>query len=412
MICVTRYCSEIDQLNALLEILSLFLPNSVYSLNGLIPTSTSENNNSNEENRMRPQLKMFFKRRPIRLNDLKYCKLFGLCLMCVKDNNGIPMTLHPTNSNTITSFTQCCSDECNENLGLPHLSIHKHRHYHLGTYQLFVFFCIFLVKKKFFLLNFGFCKAKSQDADENLLLKYIPITIRNYVSIFDIDNFTFTGPRYNGSHLVTSLARCKSLATDSLIYLHLLSHTLKFYSRVAFLCQNSILFRHTDTVSSKLESSSIQRKTSAQQLPTHMSRRERILRFYSMSNNIEAPTPTTPGTTSVAASVIGSSIASLFSYSNSATTTPSGENHPSQYRRPSSVSHNGGSASTGARSIDIDVELLRLVLAASNSWSASINSSISSTLSTSSSSLLFVSPTPVQSTPSNSNFNLNGLFLF
>lgn len=129
---MTRFCSEIDQLNALLEILSLFLPNSVYSLNSLIPTPNSEKNNSKEENRMRPELKMLFKRRPIRLNDLKYCKLFGLCLMCVKDNNGIPATLHPTNSNTITSYTQCCSDECNENLGLPHLSIHKHRHYHLG----------------------------------------------------------------------------------------------------------------------------------------------------------------------------------------------------------------------------------------------------------------------------------------
>ena len=80
-----------------------------------ITSSPCEQPNQQNTQKMRPELKMLFKRRAIRLNDLKYCKLFGLCLMCVKDS-------------------QCCSNECNENLSQQNQGIHKHRHYHIGIY--------------------------------------------------------------------------------------------------------------------------------------------------------------------------------------------------------------------------------------------------------------------------------------
>lgn len=223
-----------------------------------------------------------------------------------------------------------------------------------------------------------------------MLLKYIPITIRNYVSVFDIDKATFIGPKYNGSHLVSSLNRCKSLATDSLIYLHLVSHTLKFYFRVAFLCQNSILFQNSDeykldkcnnqVTNSKAIDSGSSRKTSVQPTNFHISRRERILRFYSMSNEQATPSPTTQA----AASVFGSSIASIFSYSDV----------KNKDRRPSLNSQ-------ASQSNDIDVELLRLVLAASSSFASNQNNN-NSLFSNSSSSLLFVTPTPVESSPQTS----------
>lgn len=195
------------------------------------------------------------------------------------------------------------------------------------------------------------------------------------MSVLDLDKQTFAGPKYNGSHLVTSLARCKSLPTDSLIYMHLLSSTLKFYTRMAFLCQYSVLFRPSDDSKiDKFSNQSIQmpksrtntRKASipVQSGVLQMSRREKILRFYSMTNN-ETTSP------SSATSLLSSSIASIFGGSSSDTVRD---------QRKNSV--------TSSTSNDIDVELLRLVLAAS---SGTVNNSTS----TSSSSLLFVTPTPV-----------------
>lgn len=133
MIVIARHCVDLDQLNSTLDCLSQFLPNSIYCLNRLMNSSNShrENDSGNKGSykytsspcdqqtnpsmsKMRPELKMLYKRKPIRLNDLKYCKLFGLCLMGAKEG-------------------QCCSSECNEDLGQPNLGLHKHRHYHLSN---------------------------------------------------------------------------------------------------------------------------------------------------------------------------------------------------------------------------------------------------------------------------------------
>ena len=101
------------------------------------------------------ELKYFAERQAIKLNDLKYCKLFGLTLLISKDD-------------------ECCSSNCNNGLvdksSSAHHFKHAHKHYHM---------------------------PKSQD-DTELLYKFIPITIRNYVSIFDSDKGTFLGPRYEG----------------------------------------------------------------------------------------------------------------------------------------------------------------------------------------------------------------------
>lgn len=147
VIVISRYCADLGLLQSVLDCLSLFEPNSFYCLNRVIndgcgvsvggggnldelggvggdttPKYTSSPCEQNQQTatpplaKTRPELKVIFKRRPIKLNDLKYCKLFGLCLMGSKDG-------------------QCCSEECNENLGQTNLGVHKHKHYHLGWSQ-------------------------------------------------------------------------------------------------------------------------------------------------------------------------------------------------------------------------------------------------------------------------------------
>jgi len=213
-------------LTAVLDCLSNFIPNSFYCLNDLTSHSKININNaknSNEKNEpkftsspcrqnsnvetsneqsqpsLRPQLRAIYERKPIKLNDLKYCKLIGLNLLIPKD--GV-----------------CCSADCNEKLLPENTSSsfqHNHKHYH---------------------------QSKSQDTDADLLLKYVPITIRNYVSIFDLDKNTFYGPKYKGHYLNNCLQKCRQLPQDSICYLYLLAHVVKFYVKVAFLYNYSILF--------------------------------------------------------------------------------------------------------------------------------------------------------------------------
>lgn len=77
--------------------------------------------------------------------------------------------------------------------------------------------------------------------DSSLLLKYIPITIRNYVSILDIDKNTFVGPKYNGIYLTTLLSKLKYFQEDSVSYLFLLSR-LNYYIRLTYLYDYSLIF--------------------------------------------------------------------------------------------------------------------------------------------------------------------------
>lgn len=74
------------------------------------------------------------------------------------------------------------------------------------------------------------------------MLEYIPITVRNYVSIFDLDNQTFYGPKYTGTHLIQCVNKCKSLQQDSIIYLYLIANVFKFYVKAAFVHNYSVLF--------------------------------------------------------------------------------------------------------------------------------------------------------------------------
>ena len=215
-------------LTAVLDCLSNFIPNSFYCLNELTSQSKLVINNSNNSPKKhqslspkftsspcnqfssanngdqsqppssRPLLRTIFERKPIKLNDLKYCKLIGLNLLIPKDG-------------------QCCSVDCNEKListNTYQQHQHQHKHYHV---------------------------SKTQD-DNDLLLKYVPITIRNYVSIFDLDKGTFNGPKYKGHYLSNCLHKCRQLPQDSLCYLYLLAHVVKYYVKVAFLYNYSILF--------------------------------------------------------------------------------------------------------------------------------------------------------------------------
>jgi hypothetical protein len=235
VICVSRYCKDLAYLSSVVDCLSNLIPNSFYCLNDLItPSSTlliSEPNQpappkytsspynakpAKENGASLPQLRQIYERKPIKLNDLKYCKLFGLSLMVSKEG--------------------CCSADCASQAGAKlnaqaHFQ-HEHKHYHVN---------------------------KSVD-EADLLLKYIPITVRNYVSILDLDNGTFYGPKYKGHYLSGCVQKCKHLPQDSICYLFLLTHVAKFYVRVAFLYNYSILFDSVETAS--LEEAS-QRQTSS-----------------------------------------------------------------------------------------------------------------------------------------------------
>ena len=224
VICVSRYCKDLAYLSSVVDCLSNLIPNSFYCLNDLITPSSklliSEQNQptppkytsspyntkpAKENGASLPQLRQIYERKPIKLNDLKYCKLFGLNLMISKDG--------------------CCSADCASQTGAKtntqaHFQ-HQHKHYHVN---------------------------KSVD-EADLLLKYIPITVRNYVSILDLDNNTFYGPKYKGHYLSGCVQKCKHLPQDSICYLFLLTHVAKFYVRVAFLYNYSILFDSVETTS-------------------------------------------------------------------------------------------------------------------------------------------------------------------
>ncbi len=78
--------------------------------------------------------------------------------------------------------------------------------------------------------------------DAELILKYIPVTIQNYVSVFDLDKQTFLGPKYKGHHLFHTIEKCRSLQQDSIIYLYMMANVVKYYVKIAFLYKYSVLF--------------------------------------------------------------------------------------------------------------------------------------------------------------------------
>lgn len=173
VICVVRSCSDLYYLESVVDCLSNFLPNSFYCLNSLthrakLVTSSAQQHqqqqpstgagdyaipkytsspcqqkqfsassqdvfNKSESTTMPtlvPQLRAIHQRKPIRLNDLKYCKLFGLCLMCSKEG--------------------CCSSDCasglnhtNQSDQASHSYPHKHKHYHQSNAILFCRFELF-----------------------------------------------------------------------------------------------------------------------------------------------------------------------------------------------------------------------------------------------------------------------------
>jgi len=176
---------------------------------------------------------LFLKRQPIKLNDLKYCKLFGLSLLMANKDN---------------KFNSASAKNKN-----------PQSHFH-----------------------------EPKD-DTDLMLKYIPITIRNYISIFDLDKGTFLGPRYDGQHLINAVARCKNLKQDSICHLFLMSRVVKFYVRTAFIYNYSILFDDYFEDGSRLRGNSINTPVSSRTTRTNSvtsfdTKRERIMRYFSVNN--------------------------------------------------------------------------------------------------------------------------------
>ncbi|CAF0953783.1 unnamed protein product [Brachionus calyciflorus] len=221
VICVTRYCSKLSQIQSILDCLSNFIPNSFYCVNSLLtkstPKFTSSPHHLNLASSDKPKLKILHERKPIRLNDLKYCKLFGLSLM-IKDTS------------------------CN---------LETHKHY-------------------------------EKEDIEDLLLTYIPITIRNYVSILDLDVQTYSGPKYTGTYLNNLINKCKYFSNDSVIYLFLISNVFNFYSKLAFVYNNSILFENESQSFMESSKLSIEDKNSI----TSLSRKEKLVKFFSKIKEI------------------------------------------------------------------------------------------------------------------------------
>jgi hypothetical protein len=299
VICVARYCDDLSYLKSVIDCLANFIPNSFHILDELcnqteetcsmteqkapkftsspchlnespnftsvssssMPSTTTEphqNQHQQKKQNTHTQLKAIFERQPIKLNDLKNCKLFGLTLLISKDDS-------------------CCSMDCNNGQLTSNTKKkmnffkHQHKHYHAH---------------------------KSQD-DTDLLLKFIPITIRNYVSILDLDKATFLGPKYEGVHLNNCWNICKNLKQDSICYLYLMSNVIKYYVRIAFIYNYSILFE--DNSEAQMDNDSIAVKTthtkhryySQSSTKTELSedktsfdyKRDRIIRYFSLNNN-------------------------------------------------------------------------------------------------------------------------------
>jgi len=109
-----------------------------------------------------------------------------------------------------------------------------------------------LIGLSFDLNKMDFLNKKTQTQvnkdDTELLLKYVPITIRNYVSILDVDKNLFIGPKYTGTYLTGAVVKLKHLHEDSTAYLSMLSH-VNYYVRLAFLLAYSPLFKFNSNMS-------------------------------------------------------------------------------------------------------------------------------------------------------------------
>ena len=318
VICVTRYCNNVPYLNSIVDCLSNFIPNSNHCLNdsnSTQPKFTSSpcQHSDPTHKQLKSVLKSIFERRTIKLNDLKYCKLFGLNLLISKDG--------------------CCSSDCSS-AGTTNVEItnqidcrykHQHKHYHFN---------------------------KSQD-DSDLLLKYIPITIQNYVSVLDLDKLTFTGPAYKGTYLTHCVQKCKQLQQDSICYLYLLSRLVKHYVRVSFLFNYSLVFNESENSGRRMSLSSGNKEAKGGQQrarPAANSRRERILKYFQSStqlfNNSDIKLNRKPSYYSSISSSISSLASSLIGLNNN------------NFQRKSSLS---------TLNQNDDYEMLKMIVAYSNS---------------------------------------------
>ena len=358
VVCVSRYCEGYEQLKMILSCLSNFIPNSFHILNNLtsgsnssssaaatsstsIPVYTgappfltrsheleaSKNMNFNSE-MTTPQLSAIFERKRIRLNDLKYCKLIGLSLCIVKDGNCCSAICCSNNNKLInsnsfrTSLGGGYSDSMSSNKSemfaslstnstllinstssaamsdtklapsqrknsAVHSMCHKHPHYHLNS------------------------KMTPQIIDDQLL-NYIPITIRNYVSIFDLDKQTYLGPKYKGGLLNSFHLKAKNLQQDSISYLYLLDRIMQHYIKMAFIYNYSILFDslnynlHQVTHQRSLDRSDSQARSQPKSINSDKTKkRERLMNFYNViignnnsSNSNQSGGGTSTGSTS------------------------------------------------------------------------------------------------------------------
>lgn len=217
IVCVSRYSSDQIYLQSVLDCLSNLVPNSFYCINSLGSNQAPKFTSSPQTNSFseRPKLKCIHERKPIRLTDLKNCKLFGLSLMLTQN-----------------------SKQDNNKLNDENI--------------------------------------------EHLLFTYIPITIRNYVSILDLDDLTFLGPKYTGSYLINTLLKCPYFINDSFTYLFLITNVFFFYTKLAFVYEYSILYKQDNFEGDSLITEKFNQSSTSNLMS--LNRKEKLRKLLSVKN--------------------------------------------------------------------------------------------------------------------------------
>lgn len=180
LVIISRYRLNYDKLSLIIDCLKNFIPNNLMSIKTTSVTETSS-------------ATVIYESKQIKLIDLKTYKIIGISL----NQPPSALALASTSNSSLNNNNEQSTDHT----------------------------------------------IKYQD-DSLLLLKYVPITIRNYISILDIDKLTFIGPKYNGSYLQqTILTKFKYFHNDTLCYLYFTQCFNNFYLKFAYLLNYSTLFK-------------------------------------------------------------------------------------------------------------------------------------------------------------------------
>ena len=222
LVCLSRFCADTAHLRSVVACLSMFALNSFACTSTTTTTKDQEEEEEEGATLSAPRLSTIHLRRPVKLSDLKYCKLFGMSWL-------------------LSRRASCCSadsPECAASIAaaavaieatttstLTHARAHQrhnarpHTHYHLSSAS----------------------ASSSVDELAQLYELYVPVSVRAHISVLDLDKRTYLGPKYAGRVLRECAERARALPLDSLAYMHMAgAHGVGLYVRAAFLREYSL----------------------------------------------------------------------------------------------------------------------------------------------------------------------------